>query len=461
MQHLKFALPTTDREAVLSLWRIGAPVTLQTLLAATLAFVDTLMVGGVGPAALGGVGMVGRVYFVLAMVLAGLSGGTGVLVAQLSGAGRRRAMHGPVSLALALGVLLALPMTFISLLYAEPLAVLLSPDPEVAAAAAIFLRWSALFAPLTTITMTLAATLRGNGDTHTTLAAGLAALALNTALNFLFINGHFGLPAYGVAAAAAATTCARILEIAWLLRAMQKSLRPAPLHRLPRLLRQRDWNQVLGSSMPLMFKEVGWAGGILASSLFISRMGQLPLAAFNLVAPVENIMISIVVGASVATSILLGHALGRADFAGALHSARRLLRLVTGSAAIAGLLVALVVQLLRHAGWLAAGSTPVIDPALHDMALDTLTVICVAFGAKSHNTMVSIGILRAGNDGRWMMWTDLCSMWLVNVPLVAAAALLWHWPLPAVVGVVALEEIFKVAIFHRRVTGGRWLRRSI
>jgi len=444
-------LPASDHGALRALWELGGPVIFQSLLASTLGLIDTLMVSGVGPAALGGVGLVSRVLFVLSMVLAGLASGTGVLVAQFGGAGRLRAVRGPVAVAVGLGILLTLPMALLSLFGAPWLARLLSPDHAVADAAATFLIRGAAYAPLTAITSILGATLRSSGDTRTTMWAGLAALGLNTVLNVLFINGNFGMPAYGVAAAAVATSCARLVEAMWLLAA----LAPGRLRRLPGMIRTRDARHVLRNSGPLMLKEMAWAGGVLASTLIISRMGALPLAAFNLVLPVEGIMISVVAGCGVATGILLGHALGRNAFDDAYRCAERLRRVVSTGALLVGVLSAMLVQGLRYSGWL----SHLIAPELHDAALDTLSVLCLAFGARAHNTMVSVGILRSGNDSAWLFGVDLCSMWLFNVPMVAVAALVLHWPLAAVVAVMLLEEVLKVGVFRWRVKSGRWLRR--
>ncbi len=445
------SLPATRRAALLALIRLGGPVAMQALLGSALALVDALMVSNVGPAALGGVGLVGRLMFVLTMVLAGLASGLGALVAQMSGAGRLRAARGPVLAAVLFGLCLTLPMALACLLYAAPLASLLSPDAAVADAAATFLRWSAAYAPLTALSAMLAATLRGSGNTRTPMWAGGAALLINTALNLVFISGRFGMPAYGVAAAAAATSVARLVEVGWL----YASTRSGPLWRLARHWRRRDASLVLHSTSSLMLKELAWAGGVLASAVIIGRMGEVPLAAYNLVLPVEGAMISLVSGCGVATAILLGHALGRDDRAGALASARQLLRMVSWSALAAGMACATLVQALRYSNVLAGA----LAPGLLDPALQTLSVLCLGFGARAHNTMVSIGILRSGNDARWLFWADLVSMWAINVPLVALVALGLHWSLPAVVAVMMMEEVGKLALFSWRVNSGRWLRR--
>ncbi|MBL8510327.1 MAG: MATE family efflux transporter [Betaproteobacteria bacterium] len=448
---MPLTLPTTPRDIGQRLWQLGGPVALQALLASTLGLIDTLMVNSLGPAALAGVGLVGRMMFVLTMVLAGLSSAAGVLVAQYSGGGRRHATRGPVVAATLLGLALTLPMTAAALLAATPISRQLSDDPAVIEKAAQFLTWSAAYAPLTAITMMLATALRSTGNTRAPLWAGLVALGINSLLNILFINGNFGFPAFGVAAAAVATTCARLIEIAWLL----NILRPGPLLRLPRSIRKKDTRNIIRGAAPLMAKEIAWAGGIMVSTLIISRMGALPLAALNLIQPIEGIMISVVYGCGVATGILIGQALGRGEFDKAYQSANRILRLIAWNALLVGFFVALLVEIIRRHEWL----TGLITPELHDPALFSLSIICIAFGAKAHNTIISVGILRSGNDTPWLLGVDLCSMWLINLPLVYCAALVLHWPLPAVVGVLMLEEILKVGVFHWRVRSGRWLRR--
>lgn len=448
---MSFSLPTTNRQAFSVMWRLGGPIAFQSFIAATIGLLDTLMVSGVSTAALGGVGLISRLLFVLTMVLAGLSSGTGVLVAQLNGAKRLRAVRAPVMLAVAIGIALTLPMTLLSLFGSTHLASYLSPDAAVVDAAATFFCWSAAYGPLTAVTMTLAATLRSTGNSRRPMWAGIVGLVVNTILNFLFISGHLGFPAFGVAAAAVATSVARVVEMVMLLIALKQG----SLQRLHRGIKPKHFSLVLGSAGPLMLKEVAWAGGVLASTIVISQMGALPLAAYNFALPIEAILISMIGGCAVATGILLGNALGARQFDAAFAAAKRLLRLVSMNALMLGLIAAGIAQLVRFSGWFAHW----VEPELLSTSLNVLSVLFLGFGARAHNTMVSIGILRSGNDSTWLMLVDLCSMWVINVPLVAFCALVLHWPLIAVVGVMMMEEVLKLAVFRYRVNSKKWLQR--
>ncbi|MES2935076.1 MAG: MATE family efflux transporter [Pseudomonadota bacterium] len=442
-------LPQDNKSTLLAVWTLGGPVAVQSVLASLLSVVDTLMVSALGPAALGGVGLVNRLLFVATMIVAGIASGVGVLVAQYCGAGRREEVTGPVSIALVLALLVTLPLTAVSLFAAQPLSLWLTPDADVAHEASTFLFWIFAYGPLTAISMTLGSTLRSSGNTRTPMWAGLFALGVNTLLNYLFITGNFGFPGYGVAAAAIATTIARILEIGWILIVLKPS-RPTKVNRAETRL-------VLHSTLPLVFKEIFWAGGLFVCSVIISRMGKNSLAAFNLITPVDGLMISVFIGCGVASGILLGHAIGREAFDDAFHSAKRMRRIVPRVALGFGLVAALIVQFLRHQGWLLGP----IDPALHDIALDSLTVLCLAVGVRTHNMMVSLGILRSGGDIRWLMLTSVGSMWLLNVPLVALAVFVLKLSLPWVVAIMMMEEAVKVFIYRWRVRSGRWIKRPL
>lgn len=449
---MRLGLPETDREVVQLFWRLGAPVSLQSLLAAGAGLLDTIMVASVGTDALGGVGLISRVLFVMNMVLVGLASGVGVLVAQSIGAGRTRATRGPIVMAIGIGVILTLPIALVSLFLPAYLGQLLSPDAGVADAAARFLFWSAAYAPLSAVSMVLSAVLRSHGNTRRPMWAGVLGLGCNTILNFLFIGGHLGFPAFGVAAAALATSFARLLEIVILLRAL-RVWHFGSMTGLYRSLRKKDFSRIAHASGTLMLKEIAWAGGILASAVIVSHMGANALAAYNLVLPVEGLLVSLIGGCGVAAGIVLGQAIGAKQFESAIRVAERMRHLVAKWGAFLGVACALLVQLVCWSGLM----RPILDASIHDQALHALSMSLLAFGARAHNGMVSLGILRSGNDGRWLMWVDMVSMWLINVPMVIVVALVWHWSLPAVVAVMTLEEILKVALFRWRVRSGRWI----
>lgn len=433
-----------------ALWALAWPVALQSLITSALGFIDTLMVSGLGPAALAGVGLVGRLFFMVTLLLVGLSSAVGAIAAVEVGAGRAGAARTVGWLGGVAGVLLMLPLALFSLLGAGLLAGWMAPEQAVADAAAEFLRWSCLYAPLTVLTLVQAACLRAAGNTRAPLIAGGVSLVINTMLNFLFIHGAFGLPALGIVAAALATTFARVVEAMLLWRALTALNGPGAEA-------ERDWRGPLARklgrmSLPLMGKELAWSSGTFAAAVLIAQLGTLPLAAFNLVSPVEGILNCLVHGLAVACGILLGHALGRGEGDLAQSLARGVLIRVSLWAALAGLVTAGLVLALQMSGVL----RPWLPGELHDLTLTALAITCAMYGARAHNTVVSVGILRAGGDVTWLMWVDLASMWLINVPLIACAVLIWHWPLAWVIALMLGEEVLKVLVFHARVASGRW-----
>ena len=444
---MSVALPEYDNPRQLwpTLLRLAAPVSMQMVVASSLGFVDVIMVSALGPAALGGVGLINRWFFVIILALAGLSSGIGILVAQAAGAGRADATRGLVGAGIILGLLLTLPLAVAAAALAPNLASWLTPDPGVRHQAALFLRWSAATGPLMAITMTLGAAVRSRGDTRTPMWASIVALGLNTLLNFLFIQGRFGLPAGGVIAAALATTVGRSVEVLWLLLVYGRRTLARPT--------AAELSTVAYTGGTLALNESLWASGMFAYQIIISYMGRIPLAVSSLITPIDGTLVSIFLGGMVATGIMLGQTLGRGDFNTAFLSARRLLIGQSLLALAVGVLLAVLCQLLRQIGlpnrWLAAD--------LQAVFFNSLSVLGLGFALKVHNMIAAASVLRAGNDTRFVLAVDVGVLWLVGVPLVAAVALYRHWSLPAVTAAIFVEEAIKTTIWRWRINRRHWL----
>lgn len=68
-----------------NVYQIALPVTLQSLIMALFTLADQLMVGQLGEVAIASVGMAGKIYAVISVVLAGLAAGVSIYVAQFWG----------------------------------------------------------------------------------------------------------------------------------------------------------------------------------------------------------------------------------------------------------------------------------------------------------------------------------------------------------------------------------------
>ena len=76
---------------------------------------------------------------------------------------------------------------------------------------------------------------------------------------------------------------------------------------------------------------------------------------------------------------------------------------------------------------------------------------------RAVNSVIVVGVLRAGGDTVFSMVLDTAALWLVGVPLVGVAALVWHLPVYQVYMFTLVEEIIKASIGLWRYRSKKWM----
>ncbi|HET7094475.1 MAG TPA: MATE family efflux transporter, partial [Thermomicrobiales bacterium] len=178
---------------------------LQTLVGAA----DTFMVAHLGTAAVAGVGTSIEIVFFLIAILSAIDIGATVLVSQAIGAGDRAGADRYARQAIVWGILLAIPVSIVGVMFAPPVIRVFSADPAVFAAAVTYLRVTAATSVALLLSFVCGAVLRGAGDSRTPLYAAVVANIVNVIAAYALIFGHLGLPELGVAGSALGAAIAR------------------------------------------------------------------------------------------------------------------------------------------------------------------------------------------------------------------------------------------------------------
>lgn len=192
------AEPMTQRRVL----GLATPIIGENLLQTAVGAVDTFMVARLGAAAVAGVGTGFEIVFFIISILSAIDIGATVLVSQAIGAGNRQRANHLARQAIVWGLLLAVPISII-VFYAAPTIVgLFGTEPDVAAAATIYMEIIAATAVALFLSFACGAILRGAGDSRTPLYAAIVANIVNIGVAYLLIFGNFGFPALGVAGSA-------------------------------------------------------------------------------------------------------------------------------------------------------------------------------------------------------------------------------------------------------------------
>jgi MATE family multidrug resistance protein len=407
------------RQELRAMVALALPVVLSELGWVAQGIVDTIMVGKLGPSAIGAVALGNAVYYTPALFGIGLLLGLDTLVAQAYG----RADHDECHRWLAQGVWLACIVTPLLMLLITLASFGFAPfgiTPQVGAPAASYLRilnWGTL--PLLLYAGTRRY-LQGVGDVRVITVTYVAANLLNWFGNWVLINGKFGLPALGVNGSALSTVAARVfmalalLGFAW--RYERKRGHPLfhhwagpHLHRLRKLVR-------LGA--PAAGQIVLEVGAWNLATLSAGWLTPVALATHQIALNYASLTYMVPLGISTAAAVSVGHAVGAGDGA----RARRAGWLALGLGTSFMLLAAVV--FLAAPGPLIALYTR--DPRV--MAVGpSLLGLAAAFQIFDGIQTVSTGALRGLGETRIPMLANLVGYWVLGLPLGLTLCFVLHW----------------------------------
>ena len=440
----------TDREYFRQVFHFALPIALQNLVTASLNMVGVVMIGQLGEVPVAAVGLANQIFFLLQLVLFGITSGAAIFTAQLWGKQDLPNIRKVISL----GLLLvgAASLFFFSLAVFRPELVLgiYSKDPAVVALGSEYLHIFGAAYLFFGVTMTFGVMLRSTGDVKTPMTISILALAFNTVLSYVLIFGKLGIPALGVRGAAYAALASRVLESTIMLMVVYRyrsSLAP----------RLKDFlglslafvGRVFKPILPVILNETFWSLGITAYYAIYARIGTDALAAMNIVSTIENMALVLTFGLAHATAILVGNHIGSGDKERAYQYAGRSLAMTM----LIGLFIGSLVMVL----------SPYIlelykvGPVVIEMAQRVLNILALFLWVRACNAVIVVGILRSGGDTRFSFFLDGVIIWVVGVPMAMLGAFVLDLPVYWVYLMIMSEEVLKWTLGMRRYFSRKWI----
>lgn len=432
------------------------PITAQALMASSRTVFDVFMTSSLGAEEVAVVGYGSRIVFILILLVLGICNGAGVVIAQFYGGGSRmRAKH-----AVGTTILLSFTISLIGLssiyLLSGPLATWSSDDPDVQKLTLDYLLpASAMVVPFS-IAFAIAVGLRSVGKPHLATWATLVGLISNVVLNYALIFGNLGAPALGVQGAAYASALSFVIEalVVGVCVVLFYDRDLFSVGRMTCYLNVDTVRKTLRIGLPIAVGSVVWAIGIFAYSIISAMAGTVSLAVLALVTPIESLAISVLIGLSSTTNVIVGQALGQAHFRRATVDAIALLIWTLGASALMSLLLLALKPALLSL-YVGAG-TEVLG-----IANQVFTVLAAVLVFRSLNVTMIVGVLRAGGDTTSPIIMDLAAQWLVAIPVSYLCVVVLALPFPLVFLAFNSEEFARQVMALFRFGQFKWLRRII
>jgi MATE family multidrug resistance protein len=435
---------STMRDLVALAWPIMTAMAGETVM----GLVDTKLVGGLGPAALGGVGVAMTIVFLGYMIIFGVMRGVKVCVAHAVGAGRGHLGVRYAQAGVALGLVAGTAFGLVTR-DAEPLFRAIGIDAALIPYARTFLGAYTFGAPGSAVLSALVQHSQATGDARTPMVVGLSGNVVNALLGWALIYGHGGLPAMGVRGGAFATATSEWLEALVMLSLLLRDTR-----------RQGAWARTR-AELPLAaaLREVAALGlptgiqfgsemlAFVTFTALLGSMGAEQIAAHQIA--MATIRTSFLPGVAVAeaASVMVGQALGRSSLAEADQATRAALVLAVSFMALCGVVFAVAGGSIVR---LFTGDAAVVRVAT------TLMWIAAGFQVLDATSIVLRGALRGAKD--------------VRVPAVIGVAVIWTcvptaaFVLGRIAGMGSVggwigfvgETTIGAALFLRRWRRGAW-----
>lgn len=143
-----------------SLVAIAIPISLQALLQNFVNMLDTIMIGRLGSVEIAAVGLGNQIFFILNMILFGITSGGGVFIAQFWGKKDLAGIRKSLGLMTLIAFVVSFIFTIVCLLIPNQLIRLYSPDPQVIKVGGSYLRFVCLSYVPTAISFSITLALR-------------------------------------------------------------------------------------------------------------------------------------------------------------------------------------------------------------------------------------------------------------------------------------------------------------
>ncbi len=410
-------LPSTPRfrDELRTSARLAAPLVAGHVSSGLIGFVDAVIAGHHGTATLAAVSIGTALFWLPLLVPMGTLIALPASVSQLDGAGRRGEI-GPL-FRQAMWLALLLGMVMFAFLSAIPLALeTMGIAPEIRPGATAFvhgIRWGV---PALALYLCMRYLCDGLHHTVPTMVIGFGGLVLLVPLGYALAFGVGGLPELGAGGLGIASGLVMWAQLLAMAAYLLRTRRFHDLHlfghlELPRRAPILD---LLRTGLPIGLTWLMEGGLFVATALVIGRLGEVPSAAHQIAINVSSLCFMVPMALAEATTVRVGHAVGRGDRDGL----RR--------AAFAGYALVVMTQL-------ATGSTLFLandaiaglytnDAAVAALAA-TLLLMAATFQFPDGIQVLSIGALRGLKDTRVPMLIAALAYWGIGMPLGAVLGL--------------------------------------
>ncbi|HET9269007.1 MAG TPA: MATE family efflux transporter, partial [Vicinamibacterales bacterium] len=384
-----------------------------------MGIVDTIMVGPLGPSAIGAVGAGTILFLTVIMIGFGMLLALDTFVAQSFGAGRIDECHRWLVAGVQLAAVLSVVLMVVSL-GGVMLLPLVGFHPDVLALLQPYMTHLVWSTPPLLAYVVFRRYLQAMNLARPVMIALVLANLTNVVACWVLIYGKLGMPALGVVGAAYATVFSRLVMAVFLLVVIvyRERATPSGLRDIPFAI---DWPRIqaivrLGS--PAAGQILLEVGVFAAASALAATIAPAAVAAHQIVLNVVGLIFMVPYGLGTAAAVRVGQAVGRRDPDGVRAAGWTALALATATMVCSAVLFTVAPRLLLY-GF--TSDTTVLEVGV------SLFLVASVFQLFDGIQTVTTGALRGLGNTKTPMLVNLVGHWGIGLPIAWALCFHWGW----------------------------------
>lgn len=437
-----------------SVFKLAWPIFLQALLGMFLGYADTLMLSGYNQTAVGAIGNANQILGFLMLAFTVISSASGVVVAQYLGAGQKDKINQIYTVCVAFNLALSLLISVIVFFGSGALLSLLQTPEEMRADADSYMKIVGGFVFLQAVLDTMSRIFQSNGKTVFGMVISLGINIINVGGNYLFLYGPLQSLGLGASGVAVSTTVSRAigLLIAFVFfglfidgRISVRYLKPFPADVLKTLLR-------LG--IPTAGESISYNISQLFVTGFVNTLGIVAINTKIYAGILSNFAYLYSISVAMATTIIVGHAVGAGDYDFAYRRVNKTMR----SALIVSVAIACLNLLLSPFTFGLFTANPdiaALRPQIIGLGQQVMLIAVFLEMGRTSN-LVIINSLKASGDVKFPTYLGIVCMWGCSVAGGWLLGIVCGFGLRGIWIAMAADEIIRGIVVAVRWKRGTW-----
>lgn len=397
-------LPEIKTTAVLA-----GPLVVGQISAALIGFVDSVIAGHHGTETLAAVSVATAILWLPIMLPLGVLMSIPPTVSEMHGAGRREEVGPFFRQAIWMAVALALVL-FAFLSFAPAAMHAFGIDPAIIPGASDFLhavRWGV---PGMCLYFCMRYLSEGMHWTTPTMFLSMLGVVILAPIGYVLTFGLFGFPSMGAKGLGVASAISMWAQAIGFIIILNRSTRFADLKLFERF-DAPNWPVLLNTlkiGLPIGVMVLMEGGLFVATTLLMGKLGTVISSSHQIAINIATLCFMVPLGVAEATTVRVGHAMGRKDYYGVRHAMH------------AGLAIVLFSQIIS-ASIMIFGNEQLARLYTDDVAViglaSTLLLFAATFQFPDGVQVISAATLRGLKDTTVPMWIAILSYWLVGMPV--------------------------------------------